>query len=367
MEIWFIIAAFALLTTVTLVWGARRYGHRTGPDSAAAQIVIYKDQLSEIDADLSRGVLAPAEAEAQRTEVARRLLAVGAEAKQAPATGRIWFVLVPALLVPLLALAIYAHLGAPALPDLPQAERLAKAEAEGDLDAMVYKVEQHLLKNPDDAAGWEVVLPSYKAMGRYSDAAQAVRRLLAIKGPSAELSADLAEYLMFAGNGLMPAEGLLAAREALKLDPKNSKARYYEAFGLKQDGQRPAALAAFESLLADSPADAPWRKAVEKQIGELKGTASPAPGPSKEQVDAAANMTADDQQAMIRGMVDGLAARLEQDPKNLEGWLRLIRARVVLKEADAATAALAKARSSLDGDQAALDQLSALAQELGLK
>lgn len=67
-----------------------------------------------------------------------------------------------------------------------------------------------------------------------------------------------------------------------------------------------------------------------------------AAGATQEQVDAAATMNAGDEQAMIRGMVDGLAAKLESDPKNMDGWLRLIRARIVLKEADAAQAALTR-------------------------
>ncbi|WP_332308123.1 tetratricopeptide repeat protein, partial [Elstera litoralis] len=44
-------------------------------------------------------------------------------------------------------------------------------------------------------------------------------------------------------------------------------------------------------------------------------------------------------QAMIRGMVEGLAARLEQTPDDLAGWQRLARAREVLGESEAAIAA----------------------------
>jgi cytochrome c-type biogenesis protein CcmH len=367
MEIWFILAGLSLLTVVALVWGARRLGSGLGTDSASAQLAIYKDQLSEIEADLVRGVLAPQEADAHRAEVARRMLAVNAGAAAPVAHGRNWLVLLPVLLVPLVAFALYARSGAPSLPDLPQAERMANAEKTGDLEAMIYKVEQHLQNKPDDVAGWEVILPSYKAMARYGDAARALQQIIKLKGGSAEAYADLAEIMMFSGNGLMPADGMAAAREALKLDPKNSKARYYEALGLSQDNQQAAALAAFETLLADAPADAPWRAAVENQIAELKKPKTTAPGPTEQQVQDAAGMSAGDQQAMIRSMVDGLAAKLEADPKNIDGWLRLIRARVVLKETDAAQAALDKARSTFEQDQDAVSQLAALAQELGLK
>ncbi len=281
MEIWFIFAALSLLTVLSLAWGARRLGSRPGTDSAAAQMAIYKDQLSEIEADLARGVLVPQEAEAHRAEVARRLLAVSAEGVVPVSAGRNWLILLPVLLVPLLAFGLYTRAGSPVLPDLPQAERLANAETAGDLEAMIYKVEQHLQKNPTDIAGWEVILPSYKAMGRFDDAARAMREIITLKGgATADQYADLAETLMFAGNGLMPADGMVAAREAIKLDPKNTKARYYEALGLAQDNQHEAALAAFESLLAEAPADAPWKASVEKQIAELKNPKPAQPGPT---------------------------------------------------------------------------------------
>lgn len=367
MEIWFIVAALSVVSVAVLWFGARRAAGSRLEDSASARIAIYRDQLAEIDADLARGTIDAGDAASHRTEVARRLLAASASQDVAQNVGRRWFMPVPALLVPLFALAIYARVGAPGMPDLPQAERLAQAEKSNDLEALVYKVERHLAQHPDDVTGWDVVLPSYQAMGRFGDAAQAYRRLIVLKGPSAELYANLAEMLMFSGNGLMPAEGAAAAREALKLDPKHSKARYYEALGLVQDGKAAEALARFETLLAEAPPDAPWRDAVVKQIAELKVAGTKPSGPSQEQVDAAGSMSAADQQEMIRSMVDGLAAKLEADPKNLEGWLRLIRARVVLKEADIAKAALQKARSTFDGDQGALGELAALAAELELK
>lgn len=367
MEIWFIVAVLSLLTVAALFWGGRSLGLATPTDSGASQIALYKGQLAEIDAELASGVIEPSEAEAQRTEVARRLLSVSRTRDASQIAGRRWLVLLPAVLVPLLAVAIYTRIGVPSLPDLPQAERLASAEKNNDLEALVYKVEKHLAQNPDDATGWEVVLPTYQAMGRFNDAALAYRRLIAIRGPSAELYANLSEMLMFAGNGLMPAEGAAAARDALKLEPKHSKARYYEALSLSQEGKTAEALARFEGLLAEAPADAPWRTAVEKQIAGIKSAGNAPSGPTQEQVDAAGNMSAGDQQAMIRSMVEGLAAKLEADPKNLEGWLRLIRARVVLKEADVAKSSLDKARAVFDGDQAALDQLTALAKELDVK
>lgn len=53
-------------------------------------------------------------------------------------------------------------------------------------------------------------------------------------------------------------------------------------------------------------------------------------GPSQEDIAAAMEMSEADRTEMIRGMVDGLAARLAESPQDAPGWTRLIRARLVL-------------------------------------
>jgi cytochrome c-type biogenesis protein CcmH len=78
-------------------------------------------------------------------------------------------------------------------------------------------------------------------------------------------------------------------------------------------------------------------------------------------------MPNDEQRAMIRTMVDGLAAKLDADGRDVEGWLRLLRSYKVLQENDLAVAALAKARTALAADPDGLSRVNALADELGLK
>ena len=370
MTVWIIIAALSAATVVTLVFGARMAGKSAAGSVGLGQLAVYKDQLAEIDADLARGLIGAVEAKSHHAEVARRLLAVAgeADARKAQEFGVLnrWPGLVAALLVPALALAIYARVGAPALPDRPQAERLAMAETTNDLEAMVYKVEKHLVQNPDDATGWEILIPSYQSMNRYADAAEAYRRLIAIKGPTADRYASLAEMLMLAGKGLLPKEGAQAARAAFAIDATHVKARFFEALALSQEGQIDMALTKFEALLADSPAGAPWRGAVEREIASLTAADATAPQLSQDQLDAAQAMTAEDQQQMIRAMVDGLAAKLDTNPKDLQGWFRLIRALVVLNDSDRAVRALGTARKVFVGDQAARAQIETLSQQLNL-
>ena len=58
----------------------------------------------------------------------------------------------------------------------------------------------------------------------------------------------------------------------------------------------------------------------------------PSPGPNREEMEAAAEMSAKDRAAMIRSMVERLAARLADEPDDLQGWIRLERAYQVLGE-----------------------------------
>ena len=71
--------------------------------------------------------------------------------------------------------------------------------------------------------------------------------------------------------------------------------------------------------------------------------------------------------SVIRGMVEGLAARLAQNGQDVEGWLRLVRSYMVLQESDKARAALIDAKRSLAGDPNAIARIEALARELGLE
>ena len=81
---------------------------------------------------------------------------------------------------------------------------------------------------------------------------------------------------------------------------------------------------------------------------------------------AASGSLESDQGKMIRGMVERLAARLEENKADLQGWLMLIRSYAVLKETDKAQGAAATARQQFASDAKALEQIDALAQGLGL-
>ena len=362
--------SFAVLTAAVLAVLLFPIGRRCQEVvlDAAFDLNVYRDQLAELQRDESGGLIAAEEAQGARNEIARRMLAaeqaLSAE-QQANTTGGKRAALAAAVAVPLVAIAGYLTFGSPDYRDVPRAERIANAAQANDFPALVVQVEQHLAKNPGDVEGWLVLAPAYRRQGRFEDAASAFARAIKLRPDDPELYTAYGETLVLASNGTVTEKARTAFANAQQKDAVNPKARFYLAMALAQEGKTGEARTAYQALLDSAPADAAWRSAVERQIAQLDNT--PEPGPTQEQVAAAQSMSAEDRQQMIRNMVDGLAERLAQDGDDLEGWLRLINARMVLGDKDKASDALRSAREQFAANEAALARISAQAKELGLQ
>ena len=366
MAIWFIFIIMTAAVLAGLILPMLRGGAGTAADRSSFDKAVFRDQLAEIDRDLARGIIGPAEADAARNEISRRLISAAKPPDRlVPGPiGKSVLALIATLIVPAVALPLYLKTGRPGLPDVPHAPRLENAVENNDFVAMVAKVEAHLAGHPDDVQGWAVLAPAYKREQRWADAADAYANILRLSQPTAETISDYAEMLVFAKDGLVTADARRAFSEALKLDPKAPKARFFAGIALKQEGKVEEAKAALQAFLDESPKDASWRPMVE---AELKDMASHPPVLSEGQMAAGSNLKAAGQQAMIRSMVDGLEAKLQADASNLDGWLRLIRARTVLNETDRARQALATAKQHFKGQPEALTSLDGLAKELGIR
>ncbi|MCO5092561.1 c-type cytochrome biogenesis protein CcmI [Bosea sp. (in: a-proteobacteria)] len=363
MMIWAIFAAMTGAAVFALLWPLG-HGRMQGFADVADARSLYRAQLKEIDRDLARRLIGEEEAQAARTEAARRLLrAAGDEAGPAGETE-------PSLrrrrassalmlsVVPLLALVIYGLYGAPGQPDQPLAARLEKAGPQQDFAVMLARMEAHLAANPADARGWSLLAPIYLRQGRYDEAAKAFAAAVRFGKPDAELYAGLGEARIMEAGGVVTAAAREALAEAVSLDPKSPRARYYLALAKEQDGDGAGAEAALVELLAEAPADADWAGAVRGRLERMRGDAGGK---------AIAALPEAERQQAIRAMVDGLAERLNAGGGSLPEWSRLIRARTVLGDRAAALQAMKTARERLAGDEAALAALGALAQELALK
>ncbi|ABS62561.1 Tetratricopeptide domain protein [Parvibaculum lavamentivorans DS-1] len=343
--------AFAALTGGALLLLLRplRAGAAASRQGAGeSEVALYRDQLAEISRDLERGVIGETEADAARIEVSRRLLAAdearAVERGMAGAADPRWrkgAALAMAVGIPMIALAIYLDAGSPGLPGQPFAERLATPADELPLEGLIVRIERHLKEQPDDVRGWELIAPAYLQLGRFDDAANAWTRAMLIDGVTADRLVARGEARAFANENAVGSAARADFEKAVELDPAHPRAQYFLGVAELDAGERDAALARWKALLARAPDDAAWAAGLRIRIAEIEG--KPAISPEDE--------------PMIRGMVEGLAARLEDDPRNLEGWLRLIRSYGVLGERARAADALATARATFAGDPAALEQL----------
>ena len=347
-------------------WAARRDYH----------MAVYRDQLAEIERDLTRGVLTDGQAVAARTEIERRLLAAAdrapepgrdqrAPAGRVPASGR-GRNLAAGLTIglPAAAVGLYLALGAPGVPSAPFAERPVPEQTPPDMIQMVEGLAERMAQSPDDPAGWRLLGRSYIQLGRFDQAVEALRQAIAKGSDEAQVWASLGEALVAANGGRVVPGARTAFAAVLERDPGEPRARYYGGLALAQDGRLRQAMDYWLALAADAPADAPWRAVVEEQarlvaadlgldpadpaLAALKRPAAgsdggPSSGPSAADRQAVDEMTPEQRDDFIRSMVDGLAARLEENPDDLEGWLRLIRAYQVLGETERATAAVQRA------------------------
>jgi cytochrome c-type biogenesis protein CcmH len=230
-----------------------------------------------------------------------------------------------------------------------------------------------LTASPDDAKGWAVIAPVYMHLGRFDDAAVAFGEILRLEGESADRRAGYGEALVGAAGGIVTGDARAAFDKALAEQPGLPAARFYLGLAAEQDGDKSKAIAIYQGLLSETPADAPWVAALEARLAAVKGESAPsapAPAASNEAPAASASESTaagdDAQQAMIRGMVERLATRLATSGGGGDEWRRLIRAYAVLHETDKAKDALASARKALAGDATAGQQLDALARELGI-
>ncbi len=326
MMIWAVFAAMTAAVLAALLMPFLRKPQGMPGSDADFDAAVYRDQLQELDRDAARGLIGEAEAQAARNEISRRLLQVARA--EAPASGD-RYALLAVLMVPLIALPIYAMHGSPGSPDVALRERLKGAVANQDFAALVASVEAHLAKNPNDVEGWRVLAPGYKREQRWSDAAEAYANILRLAPPTADAIADYGEMLVYANEGMVTDEALQAFSRALKLDARNQRAQYYYDLSLKQEGRAPA--------LTD------------------------------EQIATGQGISAEDQQAMISGMIDRLEQRLGSSARDLEGWKRLIRARQVTKEIDKAKASLDLAMNIFRDEPVSLNALRELARELEIE
>jgi cytochrome c-type biogenesis protein CcmH len=379
---------FALMTAAVMAALLRPLwrGDADALAPAEADLAVYRDQLTEIDSDRERGLIADAEAASAKTEVARRMLDRAASPDRATGTAPAstasrtqWISRIAAALVPIAAVATYLVVGSPSTPDAPLEARRNVSPENSTIADLIGKVEARLAAKPDDGQGWAVIAPVYMRVNRFADAANAFSRANALLGEKSQYVMGFAEATMLDNDGVVTETARKAFRRVLELEPNRIEAAFALSLAKEQDGDLAGALADYRSMLEKAPAEAAWKAALETRIkglddrlaGRTPAPEAPAGAPAAAAPQTGAPNAADvaamkpeDQAKMIEGMVQRLADRLKTNGKDLPGWLQLIRAYSVLGRTSELDTALADARRNFAGDANALGEIDALQKQV---
>ena len=246
-----------------------RAGRRiTQVDSLPAlNAAIHRDRLGELERDRSNGTLSAADLAEAREELQRQLLddMAATEVVAADRFSRSSAIAI-AILLPLIAVGLYALLGSPTtvLPGEVQTQR-----ATADMEQLTEKLAKKLEQNPDNPEGWAMLARSYKSLGRWDDAERAFTRIGPDLDSNAELLAELAEMLVQKNNGFSERSRELT-RQALRLEPNNMLALFLGGGDAFDGGRYAEAAALWERLLPQLEPGGEDARMVESSIAKAR-------------------------------------------------------------------------------------------------
>ncbi|GMM92405.1 tetratricopeptide repeat protein [Qipengyuania sp. MTN3-11] len=291
-----------------------------------------------------------------------------------------------------------------------EADRVAEADPEAPLS--IEELQRRAEASPDDPGVWQELAFARFQRNEFAEAAAAYERAVALDPENAVMWSSLGEARVMASErDPMPRAAVEAFEKALALDDTDPRARYFMAVRKDLQGDSPGAIADWLALLEDTPPGAPWEgdlvRTIE-QVGKINDIATESriaaaeearsktfaaaapvsgmagvpplspgvaggmggltagqaiPGPTAEQMQAASQMSPDQQQEMVRGMVASREAKQRANPRDVDGWVLLMRSYVTLGDGQKAREALAKAKSA---NPAARERLDAEARLLGV-
>lgn len=376
--LWVLFMALLLVTILVLVLPFLRSNREEPPARADYDMVVYRSQLQEIDSEIERGLLTTAEADAARAEVHRRMLdAEDAELGRSAASNsrrsfRLAAVIGVAAILPLGATAMYGMLGSPNLPGKPYAWRTTHDPE--FVSASSAQSLERLLQDSPTAAGFKKLAGMYFEARDFEKAAEADRRAIAMGASDPATWSEFGESVVMANGGAVVPEAMMAFTNALTADRKNVRARFYIGLAESQIGNLKQAVAVWRDLEKDADPNEAWRPLVDANIqnvakqGGFDAASVPPQAPSVEALNVALkamtsamrihndvsgapaapaaappSATANDQQTMVRAMVECFAAKVEANPNDAAGWQKLVRYYVVLGEQEKARKAAERA------------------------
>lgn len=395
-----------VLTALVALLVLRPLFAETGVETVRSQdIDIYRGQLAELDRDLARGVIETAEAERAATEIKRRILSADRMVKtpvSAPAGPDRRLPI--ALSVLTLAVGFYGYwsMGSPGLPDQPRAARLEQAavlaanrgtqeemevafaaspnlptllDIAPEYVTLVDELRRVIDERPDDLQGWELLALHEARIGNFTNSRIAQGHVLRLKGDAAT-AADRLGWLdraIAATGGLVSPEAQMLIEALRQESPGWGPPDYYLGLHYAQIGRTDLAFNLWRRVIEGNEPNSPYVQFARDQIEDAAYLAGveyalpDLPGPTAAEVAASADMSDEDRQAMIRGMVSQLSERLASEGGTPEEWARLISALGVLGETEQAAAIWDEAKQVFGASPEALGPIARAAQQAGVQ
>lgn len=355
---WWIGIALCVVFAITFWWFSLRLRHTDQADQSNASR-IFLDQLKEVDAELEEGILSVSEAESARLEIKRRLLAENKKVHGKDRVGGAVVIVLCAALIPVGALGLYSLLGSPELASVPFAERgeeraiaAEQADRVNEVRQIAQRVEDRLTADPNggETEKWYLLGQTYLQLENYSKAAETLSKIADRDDVTLEMRMAYAEAIIGAADGAITPNALAIIDETLRQNPNLPSAVFWKAMSEEQDGKQRDAFSRLADFVEQAIGNEPWLQTFVFQANRIAATLGEAPidpprlkGPTQADIQAAQEMSLEEQREFIASMVDGLAARLEDNPNDIQGWLQLARAYSVLGRDEDADQALQNA------------------------
>jgi len=253
-----------------------------------ANIAVYRDQLSELEADLQNGIVSQEQYAQDRDEIERRLLediATTAKSKEKPATtlaGAKRTAYALGIGLPLIAVIFYSVVGTPksitntavATPSSNETVTAPPERTQAQIEANVAKLAERLKSNPSDAQGWTMLARSYSSMERYADAVNAYAKATELTPKDADLWAEYAFTTAMANGRSLEGKPMELIDRALKVDPDNAKALQLAGSAAFQAKDYKKAVDYWERVLKQVPPNSDVGQTITSRINEAKALAA---------------------------------------------------------------------------------------------
>ena len=246
-----------------------------------ANIAVYRDQLSELEADLRNGIVSDEQYAQDREEIERRLLEDTATGKTkktvtAPAVARNTAYLL-GIGLPLVAVIFYLNVGSPKsisepaqVSSAPRQTAAPEERSQEQIAANVEKLAKRLESTPNDPQGWTMLARSYSSMEKWTEATGAYARATEQSPNNADLWAEYAFATAMSNGKSLEGKPLEMINRALKVDPQNAKALQLAGSAAYQAKDYKKAIDYWQQILKQVPADSEVAQAINERIDDAK-------------------------------------------------------------------------------------------------